>query len=228
MDHHSPDNGRLDFIRPRLTKRIERAREGRMARLIAKLQIWLPVAAGVVIILLFLWPIIRPTFVMKDIVKNIPDLVIDNLHYTGTDSKNQPYNLMAAQATRPSGLHGIYDLTKTEGDITLQSGAWLDCKADYGRYDEVNKKLWLGGNVRLFHDKGYQVTTDEAQVDLNTDDSWGDKAVLIQGSFGTVRGVGFRFLDGGHTVVVKGPATALLSLHGGSASDTPVATEKRD
>ncbi|MGB9152219.1 MAG: LPS export ABC transporter periplasmic protein LptC [Alphaproteobacteria bacterium] len=228
MNKPSPDPTRLDFIRPRLTKRIERAREGRMARIITKLQFWLPIMAGVVILVLFLWPIIRPTFVMKDIVKNIPDLVIDNLHYTGADSKNQPYNLLALHATRPSGLHGIYDLTKPEGDITLQSGAWLDGKADYGRYDEINKKLWLGGNVQLFHDKGYQVTTDDAQVDLSTDDAWGDKPVLIQGSFGTIRGVGFRFLDSGHTIIVKGPATAVLSLHGGTASDTPVKTGNQE
>lgn len=228
MDKNPPKTGKLDFIRPRVTKRIERAREGRIDRIVARLQVWLPVSAGLVLLLLFLWPIIRPNFVMKDIVKNIPDLVIDNLHYTGQDSKNQPYSLLAAHATRPSGLHGIYDLTKPEGEITLQSGAWLDGKADYGRYDELNKQLWLGGDVQLFHDKGYQVTTDEAQVNLNSDDAWGDKPVLIQGPFGTIRGVGFRFLDSGHTVVIKGPATAVLSLHGGAASDKPVTTEKQE
>jgi lipopolysaccharide export system protein LptC len=220
--------GRLDFIRPRETARIQRAREGRMARIVRKLRLWLPLTAAGVILLLFLWPALLPNFKMSDIVKSIPDLVIDNLHYTGLDNKNQPYSLLAAQATRPASLHGIYDLTKPEGEITLQSGAWLDGKADYGRYDEINKKLWLGGDVRLFHDKGYQVTTDEAQVNLNTDDAWGDKAVLIQGGFGTIRGVGFRFLDSGHTVVILGPAKAVLSLHGGGASDKPMTQENQD
>jgi len=213
--------GRLDFIRPRETKRIQRAREGRRAEIVRKLRLWLPLTAIGVVGLLFLWPIIRPNFKMSDIVKNVPDLVIDNLHYTGIDNKNEPYSLTAAQATRPGNLHGIYDLTKPEGEITLQSGAWMDGKADYGRYDENNKKLWLGGDVQLFHDKGYQVTTDEAQVNLDTDDAWSDKAVLIQGGFGTIRGVGFRFLDSGHTIVIEGPATAILSLHSTPASDKP-------
>jgi lipopolysaccharide export system protein LptC len=221
----TPENGaknsRLDFIRPRETKRIQRARVGRMADFVRKLRLWLPLTAIGVIFLLFLWPIILPTFKMSNIVKNIPDLVIDNLHYTGTDNKNEPYSLLAKQATKPSSLHGIYDLIKPEGEITLTSGAWLDGKADYGRYDEINRKLWLGGDVQIFHDKGYQVTTDEAQVNLNNDDAWGDKPVLIQGSFGTIRGIGFRFLDGGHTIVINGPATAVLSLHGGNASDKP-------
>jgi lipopolysaccharide export system protein LptC len=218
---NNKDDGRLDFIRPRETARIQRARDDRRARIVGKLRLWLPLMAMAVIGLLFLWPKVMPTFRMKDIAKNIPDLVIDNLHYTGLDNKNQPYSLVAAQATRPAGLHGIYDLTRPEGEITLQSGAWVDGKADYGRYDEEGKKLWLGGNVRMFHDKGYEFTTDEAQVNLNNDEAWGDKAVLIQGSFGIIRGQGFRFLDSGHTLVVKGPAHAMLSLHGSQASDKP-------
>jgi lipopolysaccharide export system protein LptC len=220
--------GRLDFIRPRETQRIQRARAGRMARFIVKLRLWLPLTAAAVILLLFIWPAVLPSFKMADIAKNVPDLVIDNLHYTGIDDKNEPYSLLAAQATRPASLHGIYDLTKPEGEITLQSGAWLDGKADYGRYDGVQKKLWLGGDVHVFHDKGYQITTDEAQVNLNNDDAWGDKAVLIQGGFGTIRGVGFRFLDSGHTIIVLGPATAVLSLHGKQASDKSDSQRKQD
>lgn len=214
--------GRLDFIRPRETKRILRAREGRMASFVRRLRVWLPLLAGAVLLMLFLWPALLPNFTMMDIAKNVPDLVIDNLHYTGMDNKNQPYSLLAAQATRPAALQGIYDLTKPEGEITLQNGSWMDGKADYGRYDEIGKKLWLGGNVQLFRDNGYEVTTDEAQVNLNSDDAWGDKAVLIQGGFGTIRGVGFRFLDSGHTVIIQGPAKAILSLHPAPASDKPI------
>jgi len=220
--------GRLNFISPRETARIQKAREGRMAVFVRKLRLWLPLAAAGVILLLFLWPAFLPNFKMSNIAKNIPDLVIDNLHYTGMDNKNEPYSLLSAQATRPANLHGIYDLTKPEGEITLQSGAWLDGRADYGRYDEINKKLWLGGDVQIFHNKGYQVTTDEAQVNLDTDDAWGQKAVLIQGAFGTIRGVGFRFLDSGHTVIILGPAKAVLSLHASQASDKPVAKENQE
>ncbi|MDD3029512.1 MAG: LPS export ABC transporter periplasmic protein LptC [Alphaproteobacteria bacterium] len=201
---------RLDFIRPRITKRIVRARAGRMPQITRRLRIWLPGLAAFVIMVLFLWPMLRPNFTMTNVVKNIPDLVIDNLRYSGTDSKNQPYSLMAAQATRPSSLEGIYDLKKPEGEITLNNGTWIDTKADYGRYDEKGKKLWLGGNVQIFNNKGYQVTTEEAQINLNNNDAWGDKDVLIQGNFGTVRGEGFRFLDSGRTVIIEGPGKAVL------------------
>lgn len=216
MSEHQKDprRSRLDFIRPRFTKRIQSAREGRMANFVLRLRVWLPLLAGTIVLLLFIWPSLVPSFNFSDVAKNIPDLAIDNLRFSGIDEKNQPYSLFAAQATKPASLHGIFDLTKPEGEITLQSGAWIDGKADFGRYDESGKKLWLGGNVRIFHDNGTQITADEAQIDLKTSEAWGDKNVLIQGSFGTIRGAGFRFFDSGHTVIINGPAKAVLSLHG--------------
>lgn len=210
----SKKTDRLDFIRPRLTERIERARIGRAARVMKRLRVWLPLLALCIIGLLFVWPTMLPNFRLSNIVKNIPDLVIDNLHYSGANEKGEPFSLSAAQATRPTALRGVYDLVKPEGDILLKSGAWVDGKADLGRYDDVGKKLWLGGNVRLFHNEGYQVTTDEAQVNLNTYDAWGDKDVLIQGDFGTVRGTGFRFLNSGRSIIVIGPAKAVLNKTG--------------
>ncbi len=154
-------------------------------------------------------------------MKNIPDLVIKDLHYTGLDSKNQPYSMTAVRATRPGGLQNIYDLNKPEAEITLQSGAWIAGKAEYGRYDQDTRRLWLGGDVQLFHDKGYQFTTDEAQIDIDESDAWGEKPVLIQGDFGEITGNGFQALDSGKTLVVKGPAKAILNLHSKDASDKP-------
>jgi lipopolysaccharide export system protein LptC len=80
--------------------------------------------------------------------------------------------------------------------------------------------------VQLFHDKGYQFTTDEAQVDINQDDAWGEKPVLIQGGFGEIRGKGFRVLDHGSVVVVGGPAKAILNLRSSGPSDKPADTTK--
>jgi len=215
--------GRLDFMRPTMTVRIKRARVGRMASFMRRLRIILPLLAGGVLLLLFIWPSMLPAFRISDIAKNIPDLVVDNLHYTGVDDKNEPYTVRAAQAMRPANFKGIYDLVKPEGEITLQSGAWLDGKADKGRYDENEKNLWLSGNVRVFHTDGYQITSEEARVDLKKGEASGDKDVLIQGPFGTIRGVGFTYGESGRQVVIKGPAVALLNLHKKGSSDKPLA-----
>ncbi|MDE1900396.1 MAG: LPS export ABC transporter periplasmic protein LptC [Alphaproteobacteria bacterium] len=222
---NTPRAHRLDFITPRLTPRMARARLGRGAAVMRKLRLWLPLAALAAVLLLVLWPEIAPSFRLKNVVKNIPNLVIDHLHYKGLDDKNQPYSVSAAQATRPADMNGIYDLTQPEGEITLKNGTWLSGRADYGRYDTTARELWLGGHVHLFHDKGYEFTTEEAEVNLNNNDAWGDKPVLLQGAFGTVRGAGFRFLDDGNTIIFQGPARADLLLHNNNlASDKAAGT----
>jgi lipopolysaccharide export system protein LptC len=214
-----PDKPSLSFIQPRDTKRTLKAR--RTPRIANFLRIAFPAVALLLLLALIVWPVLRPNKIKTAIMKNIPDLVVDNLHYTGLDSKNEPYSIYAVKATRPQGVNNIYDLDKPEGEMTLTSGAWIAVKSLYGRYDQDTRKLWLGGDVQVFHDKGYQFTSDEAQVDLNEDVAWGEKPVLIQGDFGEIRGQGFKLLDGGHTMIVKGPAQAHLTLHGGGDSGKP-------
>jgi lipopolysaccharide export system protein LptC len=207
----------LHFLQPRQTKRAAKARGQR--RLFGGLRFTLPIIAFVALLILVAWPFINPRKIARVAMKNIPDLVVDNLHFTGLDSKNQPYSLSATKATRPGGIQNIYDLDRPEGEMTLTSGAWIAGKAEYGRYDQDTRKLWLGGDVQVFHDKGYQFTTDEAQVDLNDNFAWGEKPVLIQGDFGEIRGLGFKLLDSGSVMIIKGPAHALLYLRPNTDSD---------
>jgi lipopolysaccharide export system protein LptC len=227
MDHNENpdkiDRSSLQFLRPRETKRMLKARAARP--LWGLFRLGLPVVSFVVLIALILWPMINPNKVATAIMNKLPDIVVQNPRYSGVDSKNQPYTLSAIMARRPGGIHNIYDLDKPQGELTLQSGNWLYGKADYGRYDQDTRKLWLGGNVQLFHDKGYQFTSDETQVDIEGNFAWGEKPVLIQGSFGEIRGQGFRLLDDGTTLIVKGPASAILSLHSSAASDKPAVTK---
>jgi lipopolysaccharide export system protein LptC len=209
----------LDFLQPKDTKRIRKARASRPFSSFVRRA--LPIVAGLVLLALIVWPIIDSKQILKDVMKEIPDIVVQNPHYSGLDNKNQPYALSAAMAKRPGGMQNIFDLEKPKGDITLENGSWLSGKADFGRFDQEARKLWLGGNVQLFHDKGYQFTSDEAQIDIDNSYAWGEKPVLLQGSFGQIRGQGFRLLDGGKTMIVKGPAKAILNLHADSGSDKP-------
>jgi len=64
----------------------------------------------------------------------------------------------------------------------------------------------------VFHNNGYQMTTEEMRVSLDTNDAWGEKDILIQGGFGTIKGAGFRFLESGNKIVIGGPAAAVFTL----------------
>jgi lipopolysaccharide export system protein LptC len=209
----------LSFIQPRVTKRTLMARAPR--RFAALMRIVLPGVALIVFAALVIWPFVNPDRIMAVVMQNIPDLVVKNLHFTGIDANNQPYSLSAAKATRPSGTQNVYDLDGPEGEIALDNGAWLTGKAQHGRFNQDTRSLWLAGHVQLFHDNGYQFTSDEAQVDLKGYNAWGQKPVLIQGSFGEITGQGFRLLDSGGIMVIKGPAKAVLNLQDGQASDKP-------
>lgn len=214
-----PSKTRLGFLSPRDSLRAAKARGAR--KFISRLLIILPLTSILVLGGLFVWPLLNSNKIMTKVLEKVPDIVIENLNFTDRDSKNQPYSISASRATRPSGSQNIFDLEKPQGEITLLEGAWVAVKSLYGRFDKDKNLLWLGGNVQIFYDKGMQFTTDELQANLNERNAWGEKPVLIQGGFGEIRGKGFRLLDSGNVIVVKGPATALLNLQGGKASDKP-------
>jgi lipopolysaccharide export system protein LptC len=211
--------GPLKFLTPRDSKRAAKARGQR--RVIGRLKVILPVISGIVLVGLVVWPMINPNKIITKAMKNIPDIMIENITYSDVDSNQQPYTVSAAKARRPGGAANVFDLDQPQAEITLKEGTWIATKSVYGRYNRDTSHLWLGGDVRIYHDKGYQFTTDELQVDLQGRNAWGEKPVLIQGGFGEIRGIGFQMMDSGNIIVVKGPATALLNLQSGPASVKP-------
>lgn len=209
----------LAFIRPRDTQKIA-ARSIINSKAVKFLRFLIPVGMTIFIIGLFVWPHFRSEEIVKTVVNNIPNLVVDNLHMTGLDQKSQPYSLDAVKAFKVATAKNMVDLEKPQGEVSLKSGAWLSGKADFGRFDQVNKKLWLGGNVQVFHDSGYEMTTSEAQLNLKENTAFGEKPVLIQGAFGEIQGQGFNVLEKGNVIVITGKATARLNLRKTPSSDT--------
>ncbi len=208
----------LKFLRPRDTRRAF-AQSARYNRAIGILRWALPALVFLGLAVLVIWPMVGAQKLSAVIAENIPNLVIENLQLKGLDAKNQPYSLTAARALQVKDLKNVIELEQPKGDIALSDGAWIAGQAQTGRYDQVKKSLWLGGNVNIHHDGGYEFTTNEAHVDMNENAAWGEKPVLIQGSFGEIRGEGFRVTNKGNTMVITGPAKALLQLQGTKPSD---------
>ena len=222
-DDEAPERAPSVF-RPRDTRRAV-AQSFVYSRVVGVLRWALPLAVSLGLVALVAWPMIGAEKMKAVVAEAIPNLVVENLHLMGLDAKNQPYSLTAAKALQAANVKNLIDLEKPQGDITLSSGAWLAGKAQYGRFDQSNKQLWLGGDVQLFHDQGFQFTTNEAQVDLSQNLAWGEQPVLIQGAFGEIRGQGFRVLDEGNVIVIKGHAEARLNLQATPASGTPLAAK---
>jgi len=79
------------------------------------------------------------------------------------------------------------------------------CQSLYGRYDKDKNLLWLGGDVQIFHDKGFQ-SHDELQADMTTTPPGAKNPCLFKGDSAKSAARGFRLLDGGKVIVVNGPA----------------------
>ncbi len=93
-----------------------------------------------------------------------------------------------------------------KGDLTLLNGAWLAVTAYTGVYLTQGQLLDLFGDVKLFHDRGYELTTDTAHVDMTGGTAEGNDAVQGQGVFGDITSEGFRLLDHGQTIIFTGKA----------------------
>jgi len=211
---------RLDRLRPRDT-RGAKAHSQRNSRVVDLLRWLLPVLVFIGLGLLLLWPMWQANKISAVMVDNVPNLMVDKLNLTGTDEHGQSYALTADRALQAANTKNIVDLEMPKGELTLQNGSWVAGHADRGRLDQSANKLWLGGNVELFHDKGYRFSSDEMNVDIKTSTAWGSQPLTIQGEFGQIMGGGFRLLDGGKTIIVTGPAHAKLSLRRLSQSDKP-------
>jgi len=202
---------RLGRLRPRDT-RAARINSIRNSRIVDVLRWLLPVIILFGIGALLAWPMWHDNQISAVMVDNVPNLMVEKLNLTGTDTKGQAYALTADRALQAANTKNIVDLDKPKGEIQLSGGAWVAGHADRGRLDQGSNKLWLGGNVELFHDQGYRFTSDEMNVDMKTSTAWGLQPITIQGPFGTIAGGGFRLLDAGATIVITGPAKARLSL----------------
>ncbi|MCA3246543.1 MAG: LPS export ABC transporter periplasmic protein LptC [Azospirillum sp.] len=186
------------------------------SQIVGLLKFVLPAVALGLATLVLIWPQLNPLdqrFRLVPVQVTIEDL--ENLRmvqprYVGVDEQSQPFTIVADQASQPKGSSESTDLLGPQGDIQLNQGAWLAMSAERGVYHQTGKLLDLAGAVQLFHDGGYEISTETAQVDLDKGFASGDTAVRGQGPNSLLEGEGFRIHDRGQRVEVVGPARVVL------------------
>ncbi|WP_051512918.1 LPS export ABC transporter periplasmic protein LptC [Skermanella stibiiresistens] len=183
-------------------ERIVRAGGG-YSHFVRLMKVVLPLLAFGLIALLAAWPRIQGAD-QETPRRDTGELEMMRALYVGTDSQNRPFSVTADRAVQSSSEPGVLDLVRPRAELTLQDGTWVALKADRGRYNDKTGKLLLLGNADLFHDKGYEFKTDEAHVDVNASNAWGDLPVTGQGPFGELSAQGFRLFNGGETIVFTG------------------------
>ncbi len=187
----------------------------RYKRRIVVIRRLLPLAAVVLLVAVLFAPQLQP---FRDIFTGQGALLdaesggvaLVSARFRGTDSSERPYSLTAEQVHERAGEEEQYDLVNPQGDITLSDGAWLTLGATDGRYDRLGEHLFLVGDVSLFHDQGYEMHTETAEIDLVANRAWGTSPVTGQAGFGEIVAEGFRLEEGGLRVHFTGKAELLL------------------
>jgi lipopolysaccharide export system protein LptC len=192
-------------------RRLSRPSTG-YSRFVGWMKLLLPAVAVGLLLLVVAWPRIqsgldrlRISFTRLDL-SEARDLRMVNARFSGLDKRHRPYVLTADVARQMPDRNDLMALEGPKGDITLQNGAWLALTSFTGVYLTQTQLLDLFGDVKLFHDRGYELTTDTAHIDMVAGTAEGHDPVQGQGIFGDITSEGFRLLDHGQTIIFTGKA----------------------
>src|SRR5579883_407052 len=182
---------------------------GRYSRFVAAMKLLLPAVAVGLVLLIAVWPRLAPVighlrFTVPKI--DLRDLHMVNARYSGIDKHHRPYVVTADVARQLPNESDLMSLEGPKADITLNSGAWVALTADTGVYKTQRQLLDLYGDVKLFHDRGYDLSTDAAYLVQDAATTEGHDPVEGQGMLGDIRSEGFRLLDRGQIIVFTGKA----------------------
>ena len=204
----------LDF----LTRKRRDASSGAFrSRVIQIVKVVFPLSALALMAVLMLWSDMdstMSTFTYEEL--RIPEAgqnELINPRFESRDNKKQPYTITAHKAMTTDGNKDLVFLTRPLADITLDNGAWVAVEAMSGEYFQERQFLSLRGSVKLFHNEGYQMESEELNVSLKNQIAESQKSVFGQGPAGLIDAEGVRANGESGDLVFYGPAK--LTLYNG-------------
>jgi lipopolysaccharide export system protein LptC len=175
----------------------------------------LPLVAIAIVAMVFAWPSVEEPIVTPSESDLVPQSVakneVLNPRFESQDSKNQPFTLTADSAVQSSDNEDIVLLDKPMADITLNSGSWIAIQSDSGVYERTDEQLMLEGNVKLYHDKGYEVQFDTLWIDMVERIATTDSKVEGYGPVGKISAGGLETSMNDNILIFKGPVKLTLN-----------------
>jgi len=180
------------------------------------MKLLLPALAAGLVLLVVAWPQLMPdvtrsgldfTKIARDQAKTLNML---NARYSGVDENNQPFNVAADLATQAPDNADVVELQHPKADIRTTDGDLVALSARIGHYDREEETLELTGKVHLVHDRGFDIVTGTARVDIKDGSAAGDTAVSGQGPSGELQAEGFRLRERGQVIVFTGKSRLLI------------------
>ena len=179
-------------------------------------KIALPAAAAMLLLAVF----IRPD--AENILAPIREegasvqMSMTNMEAFGWD-EDRPYSIRSAGVRRLGADGRRFLMDRPSAWILLPDGAMLSGSGASGVVDWSERTVHLSGEVRLRHEAGYAIHTQEASVNLADKTAAGDGPVEGGGNAGRFRAEGFRVLDGGNRIRLLGRSAVRFDLASGPA-----------
>ena len=200
------------------------------SRFVSIMKVALPVAAGLLLLLVVVLPQFRQDDerfrIGMNLVKGADSDVLSmtNARYFGTDDKGQPYAVTADGVRQRANNDTSVDLVGPKAEITLTNGTFMSASATSGVYDRDHQKLQLAGDVTFSQNKDNHLRTSQASVMLKEGTASGREAVSGEGPFGTLQASGgFDLSDRGKVLLLHGPARMTLNTKAKEKADAPPA-----
>lgn len=184
-------------------------------RFVRMMRLFLPLAAVGLAGIVMSWPDIEDTFEaipQEDILpQHIGQNELINPRFKSRDDKSQPYEITADRAFQSAKDVNVVLLEQPEADITLSDGTYLSARAEKGVYRQKAENLILDGEVTLFHDEGYEMTTARMLINMKNRKAISDRPVSGHGPAGTIQASGLQADSGANSLIFTGPAKLVLN-----------------
>ncbi|MGB4108164.1 MAG: LPS export ABC transporter periplasmic protein LptC [Alphaproteobacteria bacterium] len=224
MTEQNPDNelraGKYDrLIRERETP----AHNPKWSKFVRRMRLVLPVVALALFAVVFVWSDVQRNNIMpiQDLAKApvVGQNELVNPRFESTDNDNQPYTVTAKRAVQNKSDEQLVMLDEPVGDLLLNSGGHIGVRADRGSFRQDNKILLLRGKVRLDHDRGYRLETEELDLDLMKNSALSKVDVAGQGPEGTIDSKGLEGYSDSGRIIFNGPAKLILTNTSGGPKE---------
>ncbi len=194
MSEQNPHDDRLSRIAP--NKERTYVYNAGYSKFIRTMKMAIPLIAVIMIVIVFVWSTSENDYMPPPADKHETQTIGKNElidpHFESVDDKKQPYTIKAKRAIQGEENDNLLVLEEPLGDMVLEDDTWLAIQADQGAYRQDNQRLLLKGNVHIYHDQGYQLTTDQLHIDIKNNTMWTKDPVSGHGPAGTINALGMR------------------------------------
>jgi lipopolysaccharide export system protein LptC len=188
------------------------------SRFVGLMKLALPATAVALLGLIVAWPRLMPQDKQFKVAfanfnaKGVDTQSVINPRYYGTDDKNLPFTVTAEVGTQVDQELQAVSLDKPVADLTRKDGGGVVVNSDLGVFQQRDNSLELFGHVDLYQDKGYEVHSSSAHIDIGPGNAHGEEPAHGSGPTGVIDGEGFRLWGRGDRIMFTGHAHAVLTM----------------